>query len=263
MEQRELLWQKVFPLPLQWSKAAAWDAGQLPAELAASSRMISVIIPAHDEQDYLGATLEALRRQDQAWFEVIVVANGCKDATADVARGRCHRLIVLAQKSLGRARNLGASMAAGELLMFLDADTVLERGALRHIARVFSRTDAAGTLKGYPDPSLPAYQLIYALKNLVHRSGLHPGTSGVILCWRKHFLRVGGFDERLEVRENSELIRRLKRLGKYRYLGHIAATTSMRRYEQRGVGRVAWLWFRLWLESLVGDLHQRRYETVR
>ena len=263
MQQRELLWQKVFPLPLQWSKTAGWGAAQMSAALPASSRMISVIIPAHDEQDYLGTTLEALRRQDHAWFEVIVVANGCNDATADVARGRCHRLIVLSQKSLGRARNLGASMAAGELLMFLDADTVLQPGALSDIARVFNRTDAAGTLKGYPDRSLPAYRLIYALKNLVHRSGLHPGSSGVILCWRKHLMRVGGFDERLEVRENSELIKRLKRFGRYRYLGHIAATTSMRRYEQCGVGRLARLWFRLWLESLVGDLHQRPYETVR
>jgi len=85
----------------------------------------------------------------------------------------------------------------------------------------------------------------------------------VILCWREHFFEVGGFDERLEVRENSELIKRLQRFGRYRYFSDITATTSMRRYEQRGVGRVAWLWFKLWLESFLGDLHHRQYETVR
>ena len=50
--------------------------------------MISVIVPAHNEENYLGATLDALRRQDHGWFEVIVVANGCTDATAKIARGR-------------------------------------------------------------------------------------------------------------------------------------------------------------------------------
>jgi glycosyltransferase involved in cell wall biosynthesis len=225
--------------------------------------MISVIIPAHNEENYLGATLDALRRQDHGWFEVIVVANGCSDGTARVARERCHRLIVLSQKGLGLARNLGARMACGELLMFLDADTILQPGALRCIAQTFTGSDAAGTLKGLPNPPLPAYQFIYALKNLVHGSGIHAGTSGVILCWRKHFFEVGGFDERLEVCENSELIKRLQPFGRYRYFSDITATTSMRRYEKRGVGRVAWLWFKVWLESLLGDLRQRRYETVR
>ena len=67
---------------------------------------------------------------------------------------------------------------------------------------------------------------------------LHPGSSGVILCWKEHFVRVGGFDEGLEVRENSELMKRLMRLGRYRYIGDITATTSMRRYEQRGLRRL-------------------------
>jgi glycosyltransferase involved in cell wall biosynthesis len=263
MQERRILRQKLSTLSLAGAKAPALNSSVVHAAPAKSSRMISVIIPAHNEEDYLGATLEALRRQDHKWFELIVVANGCTDATVKVARGYCHRLIVLSQKGLGLARNLGARMAAGELLMFLDADTTLQPGALGRIARNFDLTNAAGTLKGVPDPSPPVYRLIYALKNLVHWSGLHPGSSGVILCWRKHFFDVGGFDERLEVRENSDLIKRLQRLGRYRYFGDITASTSMRRYQQRGVSRVAWLWFKVWLESLRGDLRQRRYETVR
>ena len=76
-------------------------------------------------------------------------------------------------------------------------------------------------------------------------------------------MRIGGFDEGLEVRENSELIRRLRRFGSYKYIGDVAATTSMRRYEQRGFRRIVFLWFKLWLQSLFGDLHQRHYEAVR
>ncbi len=225
--------------------------------------MISVIVPAHNEEDYLPRTLESLSHQNYGWFETIVVANGCTDATAQVARGQCHRLIVLSQKNLGVARNLGARMARGELLVFLDADTTLEPMALRRIAEEFGTPCAAGTIQGRPDCGRLSYRLIYGLKNLVHRWHLHPGSSGVIVCWKKHFVRAGGFDEGLEVRENSELMRRLKRFGGYKYIGDIAATTSMRRYAYCGLRRVAWLWLRLWVQSWIGDLHQRHYETVR
>ena len=226
-------------------------------------RLISIIIPAHNEEHYLGKTLEALKRQNYGWFEVIVVANGCWDRTAEVARGDCQRLIVLSQKSLGVARNLGARMARGDLLVFLDADTLLEPMALRIIAARFSHAHAAATLKGCPDVEHFKYKLIYFLKNFTHRTRFHRGSSGVIVCWKKHFMETGGFDERLEVRENSELIRRLRRFGSYAYISDARATTSMRRYARRGCGRMFWLWCKLWAQSWFGDLHRRSYEPVR
>jgi glycosyltransferase involved in cell wall biosynthesis len=224
---------------------------------------ISVIIPAHNEEDYLGETLDALNRQDYPDYEIVVVANGCTDRTGDAAHGKCHRLMTLPHKNLGVARNLGARMAKGELLVFLDADTILEPGALRIIAEQFNERDAGGTLKGRPDIDRFGYRLIYWLKNFIHRFVVHNGSSGVILCWKKQFTHAGGFDERLELRENSELIRRLKRFGRYRFISTSTATTSMRRYERRGVKHIVWLWIRLWFFSLFGDLRNRKYEAVR
>jgi glycosyltransferase involved in cell wall biosynthesis len=227
------------------------------------SRLISIVIPAHNEEGYLADTLEALQRQNYPWFEVIVVANGCTDRTADVAKGNCQRLIVLSQKSLGVARNLGARMARGELIVFLDADTILEPMTLRKIAEDFNRNCAAATIKGRPDSARLPFRLVYFLKNFTHRSMLHAGSSGVIICWKEQFERIGGFDEHLEVCENSDLIRRLKQFGRYKYIGEVSATTSMRRYEQRGFGRQVWLWVKLWVQSLFGDLRHKPYETVR
>jgi len=229
---------------------------------------ISIIVPAHNEEAYLGATLDALRRQRYPDYEVVVVANGCDDRTADVAREKCDRLVVLKEKSLGVARNLGARMATGELLIFLDADTLLEPRALRVIAREFTERDCGGTLKGRPDSGRFAYRLIYWLKNFIHRFVVRNGSSGVIICWKKHFMGVGGFDEHLELRENSELIRRMKcfagyRFGGYKYIGSTVATTSMRRFERRGLRNIVWLWIKLWFLSLFSDLRHRKYESVR
>jgi glycosyltransferase involved in cell wall biosynthesis len=224
--------------------------------------MISIIVPAHNEERYLAQTLNALHGQNYGSFEIIVVANGCTDSTPEVAHGRCHRLIILSQKSLGVARNLGARMARGQLLVFLDADTLLEPMALRRIVEDFSETDAAGTITGQPDSNRLSYRVFYFIKNSVHRL-LHTGSSGVIICWKRHFIEIGGFDEGLEVRENSELIKRLRHYGKYCYISDITATTSMRRYDQRGFAHMTWLWLKLWWLSTFGDLHRRSYEAVR
>ena len=264
MEQRGALLQRPEPKPANFFKGISPILrSDTTSEQVPPARMISVIIPAHNEERYLSRTLDALRGQNYGWFEVIVVANGCTDRTRDVARGKCHRLIVLSQKSLGVARNLGARMARCELLLFLDADTILEPMALRVIAQNFAQQDAAGTLRGEHDEMRLPYRLIYGLKNLVHRCSIHPGSSGVILCWREHFVRVGGFDEGLQVRENSELVKRLLRFGRYKYIAKVRATTSMRRYERCGVGRVVLLWLRLWFESFLSDLHQKQYEPIR
>jgi glycosyltransferase involved in cell wall biosynthesis len=265
METPGELLEKPLPLVAKWKKAGNEAIIREPADKKEGTpiRTISVVIPAHNEERYLARTLEALKRQDYNWFEIIVVANGCTDSTAEVARGRCNRLVTLSRKSLGVARNLGARLAKGELLLFLDADTILEPNALRVIAQEFSKDHSAGTLKGRPDMERFGYRLVYGLKNFTHRFALHRGSAGVILCWKRYFIHIGGFDEGLEVRENSELMQRLRRFGKYKYIDKASAVTSMRRYDQQGCGRVVWLWVKLWFRSLFGDLHNRHYETVR
>src|SRR5262245_28023753 len=185
---------------------------------------VSVIIPAHNEEAYLRQTLDALNRQDYPKTEIIVVANGCSDNTAAVARNHCHRLITLSAKGLCVARNLGARVARGELLVFLDADTMLERDAVSVIVAQFSRKHAAGALKTLPDRNRLAYQMLYSIKNFLHRWSLYEGSAGVIICWKDHFEATGGFDEGLQVRENSELIRKLKVFGKYKCISQSSAT---------------------------------------
>lgn len=224
--------------------------------------MISVIVPAHNEEAYLRETLEALKRQRYPRHEVIVIANGCSDGTADIARDHCDRLIVISQKGISLARNLGARMASGDLLVFLDADTLLEPDALKTISRQFTRNHSAGTLKARPEPARWFYVVLYFVKNLMHRLSLHKGSIGVILAWKDMFERGSGFDEQLHVMENSALIRRMQRFGKYRFVNQTVATTSMRRYEKCGL-RIVALWAKLWWRSLFGDLRDRKYEIVR
>jgi glycosyltransferase involved in cell wall biosynthesis len=262
--ERELLAQNEVPGIGKLLKSAARTAffSPSPPPKPPPSRMISVVIPAHNEAGYLPQTLDALQLQNYGWYEVIVVANGCSDRTPEVARSLCHRLIVLSQKSLGIARNLGARMAKGEILVFLDADTILEPMTLRVIAEQFAQGFATGTIRGRPDSPDPRYRILYGAKNMLHKLCLHPGSSGVIICWKDDFVRAGGFDENLEVRENSHLMKRLLRFGRYKFIGDVSAVTSMRRYEQQGFRKLTWLWVTLWSGLFSATCVHRRYEPV-
>lgn len=233
-----------------------------PARKRSSPPFISIVIPAHNEEELLPATLEALKRQTFRNYETIVVTNGCTDRTAEVVRGKCHQLYELEERGLGPARNLGAAKARGDLLLFLDADTILEPGALQIIARKFKRHHSAGTLKGVPDNDKASYKFIYLLKNFVHKTHAHHGSSGVILCWKDHFEAVGGFDNELYLRENSDLMKKLRQFGAYRYISATPAITSMRRYEKTGTSEMVLLWLKVWVLSNFSDIRNQTYEGM-
>lgn len=223
---------------------------------------ISVVIPAHNEEELLPATLDALNKQDFRDFETIVVTNGCSDRTADVVRGKCTQLFELEERGLGPARNLGAQKARGNLFLFLDADTILEPNALSIIAHTFKRRHSAGTLRGVPDRDKRPYRIIYFMKNFIHRTHVHHGSSGAILCWKDHFDAVGGFDNELYLRENSDLMKKLRRFGSYKYIRSTPAITSMRRYEKTGTSEMVLLWLKVWVLSNFSDIRNQTYEGM-
>ena len=111
--------------------------------------MLSLIIPASNEEGWIGACLTAVAASDPVprGLEVIVVANGCRDRTAEVARGFAGRLpglqvLDLAAGSKPGALNAGDAVASGDLRAYLDADCVLSKGVLAALAAVLARPDA-------------------------------------------------------------------------------------------------------------------------
>lgn len=113
---------------------------------------VSLILPANNEADFIGAALSALIHQSDPGVpvEIIVVANGCTDATARIARGfeagaiaRGWSLIVIeeARGSKLNALNIGDRRASGPIRIYHDADIVCAPDLVRGIAEALS-TDA-------------------------------------------------------------------------------------------------------------------------
>lgn len=106
--------------------------------------MISVVVPAHDEEAVLGRCLAALTEGARdGELEIVVVCNGCRDDTAAIAHGFGPPVAVIESQvaSKSAALNLGHRTARGYPRFFVDADIVLPLAAIRKVAAVLERGD--------------------------------------------------------------------------------------------------------------------------
>lgn len=94
--------------------------------------MISVVIPAYNEEAALPLTLRSLFAEPGD-YEVIAVDGGSTDRTSEILRGEPRVLVVTAPKGRASQMNAGAKQARGEWLLFLHADTRLPLGALARL----------------------------------------------------------------------------------------------------------------------------------
>jgi rSAM/selenodomain-associated transferase 2 len=94
--------------------------------------MVSIVIPALNEERALPGTLEALLRQEGD-FEVILVDGGSQDRTWEIAESSGRVRLLRAPKGRASQMNAGAAVASGEWLLFLHADTQLPLGAIAQL----------------------------------------------------------------------------------------------------------------------------------
>ena len=213
--------------------------------------MISVIIPALNEENYIENTLKSIKNSDYKDYEIIVVANGCEDKTVDKARKLADRIIVLKEKSASKARNVGASKAKGDILIFLDADTLVSEDTLSEIA--ISGYDV-GTCKAKPDNNKLIARTLIALKNKVLWT---KWSNGIIFCNKKIFEKIGGFREDLTKGEDGLFLRNGAKHGKYG-IARTYVVNSMRRFEKWGYFYVELFWVK---ETLFPS--KKEYPVVR
>ncbi len=192
---------------------------------------ISFIIPAYNEERLLGRTLsaidEATRRLGEA-IEVIVVDDASTDGTAAVAHAHGARVIPVRRRQIAATRNAGAREAAGEMLVFVDADTIVIEATVRAAIAAMRGGAVGGGSAFRLDGRLPRYGrvLLAVMVPLFRVVGLASGC--FLFCTSEAFRAVGGFDERLFVAEEAVMSRALRRQGRFVILRE-SVTTSGRK----------------------------------
>lgn len=180
--------------------------------------VLSIVIPAFNEEAFLPATLERLSRLTAALdvpCEVVVVDNNSTDRTADAARAAGARVVFEPVNQISRARNAGAKAARGRFLLFLDADSHPPLELVREAVGRLTRNEACGGgAVVLPDKPFPPQvkPLVDSWNRISVKWNLAAGC--FVFCRRDAFEAVGGFDLGVFAGEEIWLSRRLKKWGR-------------------------------------------------
>jgi glycosyltransferase involved in cell wall biosynthesis len=185
---------------------------------------LSVIIPAFNEERLIGRCLESVstafahNRTPGLKAEVILVDNNSTDRTAQLARQAGARVVFEPVNQIGRARNAGAAAAAGDWLLFLDADSLLNPGLLADILTMIEGGKTVGCGSTLAMDGLPwwANGIFHLWRGMSTLFGWAAGA--LIVCRHDAFREVGGFPQDLYALEEIELSKRLKAWGRPRGL---------------------------------------------
>jgi glycosyltransferase involved in cell wall biosynthesis len=233
---------------------------------------ISVIVCAHNEEHFITACVCSLLAQSRLPDEILVINNASTDRTADVARALPGvRVIDEPRKGLVIARERARREAAGDLLVFLDADCRAPLAWLARIERRFERSPALIALSGnyrfydwdwWGRLLLRSYDLTLAPATHLAAKTLGLGVvfyGGNFAVRRDALDRIGGFDTSIEFHgEDTNVGRRLFNDGRVALAYDCYLYTSARRYNALGKGAV----FRLYVRNFVSELLHHRPRDV-
>ncbi len=204
---------------------------------------VSVVIPARDAELYLAEAIESILGQTLPPAQVIVVDDGSRDGTAEIAEGFGPAVTVLRRKrnGVGAALNSGLSVAKGEEIAFLDADDIWTP---RKIERQRATLDAEpeidmvfGRVEQFISPDLSPKEKA----ELRPPVGSLPGkVKGTMLIRRPALERVGAFDTSWKLADFVDWYTRARGVGlRERMLGEVLLRRRLHKTNNGRINRLA------------------------
>ncbi len=209
--------------------------------------VISVIIPAYNEENYIAKTLECFRNQEtRAPFEIVVCDNNSTDATVSIAKQYADKVVSEKKQGIAFARNTGFKHSTGKYLVFADADTLYPADFIDKAYDVFCQQKYLGFYGekyaySNDDPlirntlKMKLVNFLYSIWGSLLLNRLYEISNMLILPgWclctpRNVFERAGGFDVNAKAHDDVQYSCAIKHLGQKKYIKNIRIIASIRR----------------------------------
>lgn len=201
----------------------------------------SVIIPARNEEKYIRKCVDSLQRaagKAVVPLEIIVVINRSTDRTEEYAREMDCIVVVSDEKNLARIRNAGARAATGDVLLTVDADSMVSLNMFCAIRPVMdSGRYIGGGVAIYPERWSAGIALTYLF--MTYYVLRYRISAGLFFCLRRDFEAIGGFDDNFVSAEDIDFALRLKGHGKkqgkrFKIILAASIRTSCRKFDELG-----------------------------
>ena len=207
---------------------------------------LSIIIPAYNEENYLPATLDAINAALTGEAgEVIVVDNASTDATRELAVARGAKVVTETERNIGEVRNTGAGAASGDVLVFIDADSIVRPGIFEKIIEASADERCLGGAAAVEYEPISNRRLIRWFMKLYPILGNWMKMRGGALqfCRADVFGELKGFDATIYVGEDIDFGWRLERFaresgGYTAFIKEPKVLTSSRRWSRMGIVRL-------------------------
>lgn len=204
----------------------------------------SVIIPTLNEEECLPRLLNDFKNQSNKNFEMIIVDGASEDNTKSEAlkftKDLNLRYFENERKNVSYQRNFGASKALGKYLVFLDADC-RAKPSFTHLlySSILKEKGLVFIPYSLPDVKSTQADFVFRLTNFLIELSLsttRPFTNGGNMIWEKNFFRlIGGFDEKLFLSEDHDIVQRATLWGvRAKFLNRVKFTFSLRRARNEG-----------------------------
>jgi len=217
----------------------------------------SIVVPALNEEKLL----ERMLRQFTSGLvarhrvEVIVSDGGSRDRTLSIAEHLAHRVVrnePYVKQTISMGRNAGAKEARGRILIFLNADTLIQDAELffRRIGEELqdpSVIAVTSSVAVYPEEETPMDRRFHGFYNwffvMMNRVGMGMGRGECHVIRREVFEQLHGYAQRIAAGEDYDMFRRLDKRGRIRFLEDVVVYESPRRYRRYGYAYVTASWF--------------------
>lgn len=234
------------------------------------SNLISVIIPAYNEEKYLPKVIKSLRNQKNKNFEIIVIDNNSKDNTYKLAKKIADKVYKCKEQGISPSRNLGAKKSNGEILAFVDADSIASRDWIRIIDKAFRKNEKLTAISGFDS---------YEHSNIFKRIIINLFSYGVFyfgkistflgypmiiannLAIKKNtFLSIGGFDKFIVEDKYFNLKLRKLKDRKIKIDRKMKVECSSRRLVSNGIFNTYKMWFLAYIRKMDASNYAMEYK---